>query len=309
MLANIQRANFYICERNFSDYRCSRSRNPTFRKLAALLHYSPSWGLIVCKAYNTNACQMEDVGTCCSSYCSINHCCITLLQGVKEIPSITCSNYTVWATDLWCCFDVAHSGGIHVRMLNNLKWCHIMYRSCSLSIYCGDVLGGQATKNNPKLVVREICTFGCLCRCSCVLVWGCKEKWMYSTCLSMYIRLTKPNPESLVITWPGSSINHVLPCTRHFHQHIYTLNTRPCLNKSEGIDVCCRFRGTEIKKWQGTHSHVEIDTLTRNKHQAFLLNQDKLHCSGVITDSLLLLEEQREWAQITYTVWWWPMTV
>lgn len=132
---------------------------------AALLH----WG-----AYSTNACHMEDVGTCCSSYCYINHCCIALPQGGREIPSITWSNFAVWATDLWCCFDVKRSGGFvywttrsNVTLSIVLFFEHILWR-------CPQ---GPNDMIYVKLVVREK---------SCL--WGCKQKWIH-----VYIHVTKTN--------------------------------------------------------------------------------------------------------------------
>lgn len=98
-------------------------------------------------------------------------------------------------------------------------------------------------------------------------------------CVYPYIRLMKL-PDQLVALIP-------LLCMQHFNRHIYTLNTGSRPNKSKRIDLGSSQGATEIKgRSEGAHYCAETDTLTCNKRQAFLLNQDKLRCSGVITNSL-----------------------
>ncbi len=85
------------------------------------------------------------------------------------------------------------------------------------------------------------------------------------TCVYPRIRLTKA-PDQLVALI-------TLLCMQHFNRHIYTLNTRSRPNKSERIDHCSSHAATEIKEGvRALHCCVETDTLTCNKHQAFLLN-------------------------------------
>lgn len=140
--------------------------------------------ITVGEASDINACQMEDVGICCSSYCYIHHYCIALPQGGREIQSITQSKYTVWAIDLWRCFDVSL---MTLKWCDSCLWCHYK-SSCSLRMYCGGVLGDPTTwiiqsQLSGRFVYMAV---DALLR---LLVWMRAE---VDTCLYPRTRLTKP---------------------------------------------------------------------------------------------------------------------
>lgn len=136
-------------------------RNPTFSELAALPHYG--WSSL----YNTYACHMEDVGTCCSSCCYINHCCVALPQGGREIPSITWSDYACLSNRFvvlfWCRAQRWDSTRSDVTLSIVLFFEHILCVRCPWRA------------NNmiyAKLPVRKTCIYGCTV---VACLWGWRQ--------------------------------------------------------------------------------------------------------------------------------------
>lgn len=90
---------------------------------------------------------MEDVGTWCSSYRSINHCCITLPQGGREISSITCcKSYKI------CSAVLMLSKVVGFRFGNEQLELMSHYLSVLFFVY---VSLGYKHRNHPKLADRD----------------------------------------------------------------------------------------------------------------------------------------------------------
>lgn len=127
-----------------------------------------------------------------------------------------------------------------------------------------------------------------------------REAWIYGW--SCTFAMAQAEVDTCVyqsLTWVGklaaSSINHTA-----LYPAYSLYKPRVASEQQQEDRAVLQPRGSK-DKGQSDRAHycAVSDTLTCNEHQAFLLNQDKLHCISVITDSLQLMGEQTLQAQMT----------